>query len=98
VAAVAARLPQLRIRPPLAPAPEAAGAVPPEEPAAVRWRRARKITWCARRSDSTPCPADDDWSVPPVGSSPAKVQPASGGGTQYTVYDGCDPTYTSITP
>jgi hypothetical protein len=41
---------------------------------------------------STAAPAGDDWSIP------GRLQPAKGGGTQYCIPNGCDPTDTSIVP
>ncbi len=51
-----------------------------------------------RYMKSTAAPIDDTWSVQEFKTSPAMVQPAPGGGTQYTVYEGCDPQYTAIQP
>jgi hypothetical protein len=47
---------------------------------------------------STSAEIDDKWSIPEHGGSPGVIQPTPGGGTQYTVYDGCDPAYSGITP
>jgi RHS repeat-associated protein len=47
---------------------------------------------------STSAPIDDKWSIPAHGGSPGVVQPTPGGGTQYTVFDGCDPAYAGIRP
>jgi hypothetical protein len=47
---------------------------------------------------STAAPIDDRWSIPKHNGSPAVVQPTPGGGTQYTVYDGCDPSARGINP
>jgi RHS repeat-associated protein len=46
---------------------------------------------------STAAPIDDTWSVPAHGSDPAMVQPTPGGGSQYCVYEGADPSYPGIT-
>jgi hypothetical protein len=45
---------------------------------------------------STASPIDDSWSVREYGGSPVLVQPAPGGGIQFTVYDGCKPNYAGI--